>query len=100
MGHGNQIRSAAGSPANLKSKDMNDFDYVDFQLEVMKSKFTKGKKRQKIDALIKQVEGDNLGGFNKVGLLATNILKSAGFNARMSELIEFLTKLNKDLRPC
>lgn len=28
MGHGNQIRSAAGSPANFKSKDMNDFDYA------------------------------------------------------------------------
>ena len=27
MGHGNQIRSAAGSPAKLKSTDMSDFDY-------------------------------------------------------------------------
>jgi poly-gamma-glutamate synthesis protein (capsule biosynthesis protein) len=27
MGHGNQIRSAAGSPAHFKSKRMQDFDY-------------------------------------------------------------------------
>ena len=27
MGHGNQIRAGAGSRANLKSKDMNDFNY-------------------------------------------------------------------------
>jgi poly-gamma-glutamate capsule biosynthesis protein CapA/YwtB (metallophosphatase superfamily) len=27
MGHGNQIRSAAGRKANFKSKDMNDFNY-------------------------------------------------------------------------